>query len=76
MQFPFISFHKRKLDQHLGDVKANVLGLLVISPEPRPRLRLNYCITHTTSTSHYAVCHVHSDELPPGGDLRGGCERR
>lgn len=33
MQFSVISFHKHKLDQHLGDVKANVSGLLVISPE-------------------------------------------
>lgn len=35
MQFSFISFHKHKLDQHGGDVKANVLGLLGdFPPEP------------------------------------------
>lgn len=35
MQFSFISFHKHKLDQDGGDVKANVLGLLGdFPPEP------------------------------------------
>lgn len=36
MQFSFISFHKRKLDQYLGDVKANVLRRLVISVNSQP----------------------------------------
>lgn len=74
MQFSFISFHKHKLDQHLGDVKANVFGLLVISPE----LSLGSGLTTTLLTPLplpiTTACHVLMNDPTPGDDLMCGCE--
>lgn len=74
MQFSFISFHKRKLDQYLGDVKANVLRRLVISVNSQPSAPANYYITHTTSTSPYGLCHALRNYPSPGDDLMCGCK--
>lgn len=74
MQFSFISFHKRKLDQLVGDVKANVFGLLGDFPLNSASAPANYYITHTTSTSHYASCHALTNDPTPGHDLMCGRE--
>lgn len=51
MQFSFISFHKHKLDQHVGDVKANVFGLLGdFPPPPHPRTQPQLQLTTTLLT--------------------------